>query len=143
MNQEINKMLSAYALGTHISAIHALKEIIQALTLHTLSKTDFFSHAAFYGGTALRIFHGLDRFSEDMDLPLFQRMTGTQEMYFALPYAGSSALCRASFILANASSNPCQIPIQTLLYPFLHPEPHRNDGPLAVARSPQLLPHER
>src|SRR5690554_3987152 len=70
MNQEINKMLSAYALGTHISAIHALKEIIQALTLHTLSKTDFFSHAAFYGGTALRIFHGLDRFSEDMDFSL-------------------------------------------------------------------------
>nr|WP_321297164.1 nucleotidyl transferase AbiEii/AbiGii toxin family protein [uncultured Sphaerochaeta sp.] len=94
MNQEIYKMLSAYALGTHISAIHALKEIIQALTLHTLSKTDFFSHAAFYGDTALRIFHGLDRFSEDMDLPLFQRMTGTQEMYFALPYAGGSALCK-------------------------------------------------
>lgn len=70
MNQEINKMLSAYALGTHISAIHALKEIIQALTLHTLSKTDFFSHAAFYGDTALRIFHGLGRFSGDMDFSL-------------------------------------------------------------------------
>ena len=43
---------------------HALKEIIQELSILALSRTDFFSHAAFYGGTALRIFHGLDRFSE-------------------------------------------------------------------------------
>jgi len=49
---------------------NALKEVIQEVTLHTLSTTDFFSHAAFYGGSALRIFHNLDRFSEDMDFSL-------------------------------------------------------------------------
>jgi len=43
------------------------KQMNQEITLKTLSQTDFFSHAAFYGGTALRIFYGLDRFSEDMD----------------------------------------------------------------------------
>lgn len=30
----------------------------------------FFDVAAFYGGTCLRIFHGLQRFSEDMDFSL-------------------------------------------------------------------------
>ncbi len=49
---------------------NALKEIIQELSLLALAKTDFFARAAFYGGTALRIFHGLDRFSEDMDFSL-------------------------------------------------------------------------
>lgn len=35
-----------------------------------LSRAGFFKHAAFYGGTALRIFYGLDRFSEDLDFSL-------------------------------------------------------------------------
>lgn len=70
MNQEIYKMLSKYPLDTPLDSVHALKEIIQELTLQILSKTDFFTHAAFYGGTALRIFYGLDRFSEDMDFSL-------------------------------------------------------------------------
>ena len=47
-----------------------IKEIIQELTLYILSKSDFFNHVAFYGGTALRIFHSLDRFSEDLDFSL-------------------------------------------------------------------------
>lgn len=49
---------------------YRIKEIIQELTLYILSKTDFFNHAAFYGGTALRIFYKLDRFSEDLDFSL-------------------------------------------------------------------------
>ncbi len=49
---------------------NAIKETIQELTLYGLAKTDFFDNAAFYGETALRIFHGLDRFSEDLDFSL-------------------------------------------------------------------------
>ena len=49
---------------------NALKEIVQEIALYGLSRTDFFKVAAFYGGTALRLFHGLDRFSEDMDFSL-------------------------------------------------------------------------
>ena len=49
---------------------NALKEIVQEIALYGLSRTDFFKMAAFYGGTALRLFHGLDRFSEDMDFSL-------------------------------------------------------------------------
>jgi predicted nucleotidyltransferase component of viral defense system len=48
----------------------ALAETMQAVALLGLSRTDFFVHAAFYGGTALRFFHDLDRFSEDLDFSL-------------------------------------------------------------------------
>ena len=48
----------------------ALKEVVQEIVLCGLSRSGFFQNAAFYGGTALRIFHNLDRFSEDLDFSL-------------------------------------------------------------------------
>jgi predicted nucleotidyltransferase component of viral defense system len=52
----------------------ALKEIMQEIALAGLYRTDFFKVAAFYGGTALRILHGLDRFSDDLDFSLLEPM---------------------------------------------------------------------
>lgn len=49
---------------------HALREVIQELILLALWRGKFFYQAAFYGGTALRLLHGLDRFSEDLDFTL-------------------------------------------------------------------------
>ncbi len=46
---------------------NALREISQKIILYALSQTSFFKNVAFYGGTCLRIFHNLDRFSEDLD----------------------------------------------------------------------------
>lgn len=46
---------------------------MQEITLASLSKTSFFKDTAFYGGTALRIFYGLDRFSEDLDFTLLTK----------------------------------------------------------------------
>lgn len=46
---------------------NALREICQKIILYALAQTSFFKNVAFYGGTCLRIFHGLDRFSEDLD----------------------------------------------------------------------------
>lgn len=63
-------MLSGYELRSDYDRKNAMKEIIQEIVLCSLSRTDFFKHAAFYGGTALRIFYGLDRFSEDLDFSL-------------------------------------------------------------------------
>jgi predicted nucleotidyltransferase component of viral defense system len=56
--------------NNHGSVNRALAETIQAVALLGLSRTNFFTHAAFYGGTALRFFHNLDRFSEDLDFSL-------------------------------------------------------------------------
>ena len=49
---------------------HALREITQEIILAALGRTDFFQKVAFHGGTCLRIFYGLRRFSEDLDFAL-------------------------------------------------------------------------
>lgn len=50
----------------------AIRQAIQEITLYSLSRTDFFDRSAFIGGTALRLFRGLDRFSEDLDFALVE-----------------------------------------------------------------------
>ncbi len=66
----IAKMLERYDLSTADKTYEALREILQEIVLLGLSRAGFFDHALFYGGTALRILHGLDRFSEDLDFSL-------------------------------------------------------------------------
>ena len=70
MNNIIEQMLNKYNINNTNDEINALKEIIQELILSGLSRGDFFNKAAFYGGTALRIFFKLNRFSEDLDFVL-------------------------------------------------------------------------
>jgi predicted nucleotidyltransferase component of viral defense system len=72
MNDAVKAMLQQYACKSTQDYINALKEIIQELALLGLWRAKFFEHAAFYGGTALRILHGLDRFSEDLDFSLLK-----------------------------------------------------------------------
>ena len=72
MNDALKKMLSAYDLSTVASVTDALREVIQEIALLGLSRSSFFARAGFYGGTALRIFYGLDRYSEDMDFSLLR-----------------------------------------------------------------------
>lgn len=70
MNPVIEEMLKAYNIQSLTDKKNAMKEIMQELVLCGLSRAGFFREAAFYGGTALRIFYGLDRFSEDLDFSL-------------------------------------------------------------------------
>ena len=70
MNSMLETMLATYETTTVDERKQALREIVQEIILCGLSRAGFFGQAAFYGGTALRIFHGLDRFSEDMDFSL-------------------------------------------------------------------------
>ena len=70
MDNIFNQMLSSYETHNTIQIKNAIKEIIQEIVLCGLSRAGFFKKAAFYGGTALRIFYGLDRFSEDLDFSL-------------------------------------------------------------------------
>lgn len=70
MHDAIDHMLQRYKCATSADYRNALKEIIQELSLFGLWRHKFFEHAAFYGGTALRILHGLNRFSEDLDFSL-------------------------------------------------------------------------
>lgn len=70
MNTMIEQMLKSYNTQTLYDKKNAMKEVMQELVLCGLSRAGFFKKAAFYGGTALRIFYGLDRFSEDLDFSL-------------------------------------------------------------------------
>lgn len=66
------KMLQKYDLTNSNSSYDALREILQEIVLLGLYDAGFFKHAAFYGGTALRILHNLPRFSEDLDFSLLE-----------------------------------------------------------------------
>ncbi len=70
MDQVLAQMLSKYQIRDIDDKKNAIKEIVQEVVLCGLSRGGFFRDAAFYGGTALRIFYGLDRFSEDLDFSL-------------------------------------------------------------------------
>lgn len=59
-----------------------LREIIQSIILIGLSRSDFFTHASFYGGTALRVFYGLNRYSED----LYFTLNGENDKFSFTPY---------------------------------------------------------
>ena len=66
----VQQRLKTYQCQTSIQEEQALKEIAQEIALAGLSRGDFFKKAAFQGGTCLRILHGLNRFSEDLDFVL-------------------------------------------------------------------------
>jgi predicted nucleotidyltransferase component of viral defense system len=70
MHEAVASMLARYEPGSIDDSVRALREIIQEVALLGLWRAKFFEHAAFYGGTALRILYGLDRFSEDLDFSL-------------------------------------------------------------------------
>lgn len=70
MDTIIDQMLKSYNTQTLYDKKNAMKEVMQELVLCGLSRAGFFKKVAFYGGTALRIFYGLDRFSEDLDFSL-------------------------------------------------------------------------
>jgi predicted nucleotidyltransferase component of viral defense system len=70
MNPALKDMLDAYQPQTPTDYQNAAREVVQEIALLGLWRGGFFEKAAFYGGTALRIFHGLRRFSEDLDFTL-------------------------------------------------------------------------
>ena len=72
-NEIYDNMLSRYDLTTEQNRRNAIFEVNQQVILAGLYNAGFFESAAFYGGTCLRIFHGLQRFSEDMDFSLLSQ----------------------------------------------------------------------
>jgi predicted nucleotidyltransferase component of viral defense system len=85
MNPAIDSMLERYERRSADDHVNALREILQEIALCGLWRAKFFEHAAFYGGTALRVLYGLDRFSEDMDFSLL----APAENFELGPYCGA------------------------------------------------------
>ena len=83
-NEIFDNMLSRYDLTTEQQKRNAIFEVNQQVILAGLYAGGFFESAAFYGGTCLRIFHGLQRFSEDMDFSLLTQDDGTEAIASAI-----------------------------------------------------------
>jgi len=79
----VEQMLKRYDLASNEDSANALREVMQEIALAGLYRGGFFDKAAFYGGTCLRVFYGLKRFSEDLDFSLLQADTAfSLEPYF-------------------------------------------------------------
>ncbi len=76
MHEAIRGLLERYTCRTREDYLNALREILQELALLGLWRARFFEHAAFYGGSALRLLYGLDRYSEDLDFSLLRPAPG-------------------------------------------------------------------
>ncbi len=70
MTTPFQTLINRYACQTKNDYVNAIHEVIQEIALIGFSRGKFFEVASFYGGTALRILYGLDRFSEDLDFSL-------------------------------------------------------------------------
>jgi predicted nucleotidyltransferase component of viral defense system len=82
-NTIFDQMMAQYPVHSADDRRNALYEVLQQVVLAGLYRGGFFAEAAFYGGTCLRIFHGLDRYSEDMDFTLMRKNTQfSLENYF-------------------------------------------------------------
>lgn len=68
----LSSLLRGYQSGNADDHRRGLRELIQKICLLGLWRGTFFEHAAFYGGTALRMLYGLDRWSEDLDFSLLE-----------------------------------------------------------------------
>ncbi|MDP8262987.1 MAG: nucleotidyl transferase AbiEii/AbiGii toxin family protein [Candidatus Ancaeobacter aquaticus] len=73
MNEGLKVMLGKYKCQSINDYENALKEIVQEIALLGLWRSKFFEKSAFYGGSALRILYGLNRFSEDLDFSLLKK----------------------------------------------------------------------
>lgn len=79
----IEQWLEKYDIQSQEDLLNAKREIMQEVALAGLARGGFFEHCTFYGGTALRLFYGLDRYSEDLDFSLnYSDQNFTLEKYF-------------------------------------------------------------
>lgn len=139
MHDAIKIMLERYRAKNTQEYTQALREIIQEISLVGLWRSKFFEEAAFYGGTALRIFYGLDRFSEDLDFsllapnPNFSLAPYNQGVKAELQSFGfdvtvekkAKALdsnIESAFIKTNTMKELLKIGIPTLNYRGIHPQ---------------------
>lgn len=138
MHDAIRTLLDRYECRTRDDYVNALREILQELALLGLWRGKFFEHAAFYGGTALRILYGLDRYSEDVAFPLLE----PDPNFSLVPYGeallreigsfglgiefeqkenlGETAI-ESAFLKANTHSQLLTIEADPELLPGLHP----------------------
>lgn len=110
MSAVYDQMLARYEIKTRNDFYNAHHEVMQQITLAALYRSGFFENAAFYGGTCLRIFYNLNRFSEDMDFSLLKKDEQfSLENYFDAIISEFSAHGRDVMITKKVKSNPTNV----------------------------------
>ena len=105
-----DQMLNRYEIRTNDDYTNALHEVMQQIALSGLYRGGFFNKAAFYGGTCLRIFYQLQRFSEDMDFSLLHADKNfTLEDYFEPIFSEFKSLGRDVVINKKEKKNQTNI----------------------------------
>jgi len=100
-----DQMMSRYEIKSENDRRNAIHEVIQEIALAGLYRSGFFEKAAFYGGTCLRIFHSMPRFSEDMDFSLVAKVDSFNlKDYFPAIVAEFKALGRNVVITRKGKS---------------------------------------
>ena len=84
MNDIFDELIESYDTSDKDKRDQIIREVIQELIIYGLSQAGFFKKAAFVGGTSLRLFHGLDRFSEDLDFMLMGPVAFDINDYFPI-----------------------------------------------------------
>ena len=70
LSDVLHARIREYAPANAIEQENMLAELMQHYVLASLSRSGLFTAAMFHGGTCLRICHGMNRFSEDLDFLL-------------------------------------------------------------------------
>lgn len=110
MNTVFDQMLARYEIKTSNDKRNAIHEVMQQITLLGLYRAGFFNKAAFYGGTCLRIFYNLKRFSEDMDFSLLEKDSNFElDTYFEAITDEFKAMGREVSISKKAKTANSQI----------------------------------
>ncbi len=105
-----DQMLAKYDIKTDEQKRNAVHEVMQEITLAGLYRAGFFDKAAFYGGTCLRIFHQLPRFSEDMDFSLIsKKVKFNLEEYFPSIIEEFKAVGRDVIIIRKKKSKNTKV----------------------------------
>ena len=106
----VEQMLQKYEIASNEDHVNALREVMQEIALAGLYRGGFFDKAAFYGGTCLRVFHGLQRFSEDLDFSLLQADASfSLEPYFRAIHDEFNAFGFDVEIVAKKKSIPSDV----------------------------------
>jgi len=115
MNEAVRQMLARHEIRSLDDSLRALREIMQEIALLGLWRGKFFEKAAFFGGTALRVLYGLDRFSEDLDFSLLEKTGG----FDLAEYGGSLKRELVSFGFAVEVQNRSKPPGTAIQSAFL------------------------
>ncbi|GAP70538.1 nucleotidyl transferase [Bacteroidales bacterium 6E] len=104
------QMLSRYEVKTSHDLLNAQHEVMQQIVLAGLYRGAFFNKAAFYGGTCLRIFYSIQRFSEDMDFSLLSKDPDFRlENYFDAIHSEFKAVGREVIITKKEKKTPTNV----------------------------------